>query len=263
MICCYPTTDEKTKKLPVYLTGIGENENQELRDRPHGFKYHHLFIVLDGEGRIFCEGKEAVLRRGDIFFIKKDTPHRYMPKKEPFHDMWLTFDGELADSVLSYYGIDRFYLAEGVCNDIVSKSFASLMHSARKNADENTLSADLYKLITEAFSARKTFTKDLGCAVAYIEENYASEISLSALAKLCHMSSFAFCREFKRQYSITAFEFLKRERVKVAKELLISQRNLKISEIAERCGFNDTGYFCRTFRECAGKSPAEFRREEL
>jgi transcriptional regulator GlxA family with amidase domain len=42
---------------------------------------------------------------------------------------------------------------------------------------------------------------------------------------------------------------------------LLQHTELSMTEIASKCGFSDSNYFCRKFREMTGKSPRKFREE--
>jgi AraC-like DNA-binding protein len=56
------------------------------------------------------------------------------------------------------------------------------------------------------------------------------------------------------------FEYVTRYRLKCAKELLLNQNDYPIKTIAAMVGYNDTSYFCSTFREYEDCSPLEFKR---
>lgn len=61
-------------------------------------------------------------------------------------------------------------------------------------------------------------------------------------------------RVYRRVFHLTLTEAIHRQRVREAEKLLISDaRSLK--EVAERCGFNDVGYFRQIFRKHTGLTP--------
>ena len=49
-------------------------------------------------------------------------------------------------------------------------------------------------------------------------------------------------------------------RLKHAYFLIENQPEMKIKTIAERCGYTDASYFCRTFKRVYGKSPDSLRK---
>ena len=57
---------------------------------------------------------------------------------------------------------------------------------------------------------------------------------------------------------MTPIKYLQNYRIDIAKQLLISTY-IKTKLLCEEVGFNDTSYFCLTFRQSEGMTPEEFR----
>jgi AraC-like DNA-binding protein/ligand-binding sensor protein len=95
-------------------------------------------------------------------------------------------------------------------------------------------------------------------ARAYIEGNLADPISLDDVARELHVSTFYFCKMFKKATGLTFTEYLSRTRVERAKNLLLNP-HLSVSEIAYSVGFQSLTHFNRRFHEFTGKSPTHFR----
>ena len=55
---------------------------------------------------------------------------------------------------------------------------------------------------------------------------------------------------------------MKQYRIQQAARLLAETRE-KVSEIAERCGFQDMSYFTRAFREEKGCVPTQYRKKAI
>lgn len=96
----------------------------------------------------------------------------------------------------------------------------------------------------------------------YIQANYNKDISLNDLCELVSVNRTSLNQKFKAQYHCTCMEYLLRCRLKIAQELL-SNTNMKISEIAENCGFKYDTYFVRQFTNKLGISPAAYRKHPL
>jgi len=75
-----------------------------------------------------------------------------------------------------------------------------------------------------------------------------------------HLSTFYFCKMFKKATGLTFTDYLGRVRVEKAKSLLLNP-NLRISEIAYAVGFQSLTHFNRVFRELTGRSPTNFRKK--
>lgn len=96
-------------------------------------------------------------------------------------------------------------------------------------------------------------------AVAYIEEHFASPITLDDLARAAGMNRKYFCRFFKEMTHKTPIEYLNCYRVETAGEQLLAGGQT-VAEIATGCGFNDMSYFSRMFRRYMGMTPRDYRR---
>jgi AraC-like DNA-binding protein/ligand-binding sensor protein len=95
-------------------------------------------------------------------------------------------------------------------------------------------------------------------ARAYILANQADPIDLAKVARAMHVSTFYFCKLFKKATGLTFTEYLSRVRVEKAKHLLLNP-HLRISEIAYDVGFQSLTHFNRVFRQVVGQSPSEYR----
>lgn len=93
----------------------------------------------------------------------------------------------------------------------------------------------------------------------FLEANYTERLSLSAVARVAHMSPFYFCKLFKRVTGLNYTDYLARLRVDKARNLLLNP-NLKISEIAFEVGFQSLTHFNRMFKRLSGQAPSEYRR---
>ena len=95
-------------------------------------------------------------------------------------------------------------------------------------------------------------------ARAYILANQADPIDLDKVAQAMHVSTFYFCKMFKKATGLTFTDYLSRVRVEKAKTLLLNP-HLRISEIAYDVGFQSLTHFNRMFRKIVGESPTAYR----
>ena len=92
----------------------------------------------------------------------------------------------------------------------------------------------------------------------FILENRGEELSLATVAKAANMSSYYFCKTFKRVTGLNFTDYLARVRIEKAKELLLNP-NARVSEIVFEVGFRSITHFNRIFKRHVGKSPTEYR----
>lgn len=94
-------------------------------------------------------------------------------------------------------------------------------------------------------------------SIRYIKENYAQPLTVDQLAQEGGLSKCHFCRVFKKATGMTPMLFLTKIRIKRSQEFL--RKNMPVSAIAMKVGFNDLSSFNRHFRRFVGLTPTEFR----
>lgn len=95
-------------------------------------------------------------------------------------------------------------------------------------------------------------------ACVYLQSNYQYEITRDSVADHFGVSPNYLSRVFQAQGHMTFSSYLMHVRTDRAKHLLRSY-GLKLDEVAARCGYRDTAYFCRVFKRLAKVTPAEYR----
>ena len=259
----YPTITEQTQMLPLYCCGVGINPLQEERIRPEGFPKHHLFLVLQGRGRLYCEGQEIEVKEGSCFLIEKGVPHRYLAEESVFQTGWLTFDGFGCEKLFAYVGVNRFCFQPCPDPDL-EQLFREFYRKLQNHVSEPEMAVLLYdylhRFLGHLVKTPSDKKKSLDRAAEYIRSHYEKDLTLDEIASVCEMSSSAFCRRFKEIFRETPFEYVQKIRIGAAKKLLVEQPTFSIQQVGERTGFHDAGYFCRTFRKLEGMSPGSFRK---
>lgn len=95
-------------------------------------------------------------------------------------------------------------------------------------------------------------------AKEFIEQRKSDPISLTEVARALNVSTFYFCKLFKKATGLNFTEYLSRVRIEKAKNLLLNP-NLRVSEIAYEVGFQSLTHFNRVFLRIVGRSPTAFR----
>jgi YesN/AraC family two-component response regulator len=92
----------------------------------------------------------------------------------------------------------------------------------------------------------------------FILKHRDEELSLETVAKAVNMSSYYFCKTFKKVTGLNFTDYLARARIEKAKELLLNP-NARVSEIVFEVGSQSVTHFNRIFKRHLGKSPTEYR----
>ncbi|MEO6742256.1 MAG: AraC family transcriptional regulator [Chthoniobacteraceae bacterium] len=92
----------------------------------------------------------------------------------------------------------------------------------------------------------------------YVRENLAEEISVETLAQLVELSPFHFSRVFKQATGMSPLQFVTRERITLAQQL-IRETSRSLIEIGLEVGYTSPSHFAKVFRKVADVTPTQFR----
>ncbi len=94
--------------------------------------------------------------------------------------------------------------------------------------------------------------------VAFVEEHFASPISLCDVADAVGYSACHLTTAFRQATGTPVTAWIIRRRIIAAQELL-AQGTLNVAETCEAVGFTDLCYFTRQFTRHVGTTPGRFR----
>ena len=100
----------------------------------------------------------------------------------------------------------------------------------------------------------------LNFVLHYIREHLTEKIAVDALSRKAYLSRNLFFKWFREQFGITPVEYVNKERIKLAKELLAKPQS-SIYDVSKLCGFTDVNYFIRVFRKIEGTTPKVYQSE--
>lgn len=93
----------------------------------------------------------------------------------------------------------------------------------------------------------------------FIQVHYGEPLTAAEIAGSAAVSESECLRCFRNVIGTTPVQYLNQYRIQRAAELLLST-DCKIMEIGLQCGFQEMGWFARTFRKVKGCTPSEYRR---
>ena len=116
--------------------------------------------------------------------------------------------------------------------------------------------------IPDDLKFRAPQTNKVHLAKVFVEDHYHERVRARRVAEYCGMSSAAFARCFKDEYSMTFREYLTRFRMDKAKKMLLNP-NASVTDVVYAIGFSDPSYFTRMFRRFTGFCPSCYRDAQL
>ncbi|HML48201.1 MAG TPA: AraC family transcriptional regulator, partial [Clostridia bacterium] len=94
--------------------------------------------------------------------------------------------------------------------------------------------------------------------IRLVEERYAENLTIPALAAACNVSPNHLQTLFKREQGHTIRRHIIGVRMEKAKELLRSTAE-KVYAVSAQVGYSDTDFFTRTFVKYTGMTPQQYR----
>ena len=98
-------------------------------------------------------------------------------------------------------------------------------------------------------------------AIEYMTRHYMNEIRLDHMSRMAGLSVNHFIRTFKLQFNMTPMEYVLKQRMSKAKQLLFSSD--KIRDIGEQVGYRDEHYFSRIFKKSEGVAPTMYMKKRV
>jgi len=95
-----------------------------------------------------------------------------------------------------------------------------------------------------------------------VNSHIYSNLTLTELSELTNMSLSTFKREFKKVYKSSPAAYIKDKKLVKSKELL-SLSELRMTDIAYECGFNDVAHFSKSFKQKYSISPTAYKMTHL
>ena len=97
-------------------------------------------------------------------------------------------------------------------------------------------------------------------AVVYIQQNCGRDLTVDEVAGFCKLNRNYFSRKFKKVMGCSPQEFIIRQRLTNAAELM-RLTDLPIKTIAAQCGYSNQFHFSQAFKKSYGMPPPEWRKQ--
>ncbi len=281
----YFPISRRDKNWGLYITTAGEvriapHTTYPPEGHPKGFAFDWRHgRMLDGfalnyisSGRGTLESRphfSSAIEPGHAFLLFPKIWHRYAPDPETgWHEHWIGFDGEIARRWLRH----KFFSAKNPvikinAEDTVLATFTRIMQSIRANrpALQQILAGATHNLMGLIFSSQQARpahdaqnTNAIESAIARIQNEFAGELNMKALARELGVSYSWFRHTFAAHTGLSPHQYLLEFRLVRARSLL-AESELTIKEIAIQTGFEDEFYFSRLFRQKLNLSPSQWR----
>lgn len=252
----------------------------------HSHEFYELVVILAGRGRHVTDVETYDIEGGDVFVIRGDMAHGYadtdrmtlvnilynprplgLPLSElrdvpGYHALF-----RVEPRLRAYGGFrSRLRLSEEELAEAAGMIFRLQEELERKRPAYRFMACvhlmNLIGFVSRCYSREPQPSLHpllkMGEVLSFIECHYREPISIRQLTKIAGMSESTLMRTFQRVMKRSPMDHVIRVRITRARELLL-RGDVRITEAAFQCGFNDSNYFSRQFRKVTGMTPREFR----
>ncbi|MBQ6897393.1 MAG: helix-turn-helix domain-containing protein [Clostridia bacterium] len=249
--------------------GISKRVSETGTSWPHYHSLFEIYFMLEGSCTYFIDNKVYNVQAGDIVIIPGGTIHHTKYENIRHSRVLLNCTEKYIPSVFSQELTEDNYLYRShFLSEEAKKIFEKIEaeYKLNDNLSDGILICQTHALFYLLMRNKDScITIDDGNsviekAVVYIRENFRSDISLSLLAKEFSVSPEHFSRSFKKETGLGFSKYLNSLRLQYAEQLLRSDAAQNITQIAERCGFEDSNYFSKKFKEIYGVSPKRMQK---
>ena len=244
----------------------------------------HTHAADRSEGAIpFCQVKKT----GDVC-IDSRVHHKGVARfpTSHFHGITIGFESPIAEKALAkeapgieidlmtirdkYCGKDRFSILKD--NETLRRIFTDL-YQVPERARQNYFRAKVLELLvclsametTNVKEERTYFYRDqvekTTAARKLMTEDLRKSYTIEELSARFGLSTTAFKDCFKSMYGKPVYSWLKEYRIQMACELLMTQPEKSIGDIAFEVGYESAGKFSGTFKKVCGMTPKDYRNQ--
>jgi AraC-like DNA-binding protein len=267
--------------------------NRQVRHAPmdqHRHEFFEIAFVLSGSGIHVTDHFSHRIEARDVLVLNSHRPHGYeRPVGLNLINILIRTDlmrrlGRELGGLSGYHSLFTLEPARWRRRDYISHlrlSSAEMVQieewtnrleeeTFQKGRDGNVL-AEAYLTLIVGMLCRRYGKKTglsihpeskFGHMLSWIEQKLDHPLAVADLAHEMGMSERTLHRRFRLTVGTTPIAYLVQARVRRAAEELTRENgeNLRIGDVANACGFEDSNYFSRCFRKVMGRSPRDYQR---
>lgn len=267
------TASSFTRSSLLHLQETGELKacRQHTSSRSN-LQSYLFFVVVNGSGSLTYDSKDYSLTTHSCVFIDCRKPYSHTTHENNLWTLrWCHFYGPTLSSIYSKYcergGRPVFAPADTAPFISVLSELTAVSQSSDYMRDmliNEQLSTLIRLLMAESWHPEDKALPSKRVSVLevkkYLDENYASDLTLDSLASQFYISKHYLSHSFKDQFGMTINNYLLSVRITHAKQLLRFSSKT-VEDIGYEVGIGAPAYFCRVFKEVEGVSPSIYREQ--
>ena len=222
--------------------------------------FGEIFWCRSGSALFYTRNGEGIqLKKGHVWYYPPGSHHKVIPERNGFDYRWLSVEGPDAGALFHSLGILPGINHAGKCPDELFARVVLNLHDPDMLHQLQALAAG-FEILTRVVAPAAEDSSLAERAKELIQSSYhQKELNVEKIAALLHVHRVSLTRIFTESLGVTPGRYLHLTRLHAAMKHL-SETDLPVKEIAEKCGFSAAGYFIKAFRAQTGQSPGDFHR---
>ncbi len=245
-------------------------ESENLTYISHYHEEMEVIYIKCGVTSAYSGSNEIVLQKGDICIFMPGEIHSFQSteyncidilklKTDTFYeeiDFWkMRLKNNRISCDHSCYQVLKSVIDE-IRNEF--KEQKTGYEFAIRNC-KNIIISTVIRNIEHEYSDQSKSIMMLDLINKYLELNFESHICLDGAAKACHFSKYYFAHKLKELTGTTFVQYLSSFRAEKAAQLL-KTTNMRVTDVALKCGFNNLRSFNRQFKATYNVTPLMYRK---
>ncbi len=248
----------------LYSAGITHPDPHYNISRQDGTdSYYVLEYIVSGKGHLYCGDHYYTPVTGDVYLLDPGIPHEYHSDHEnPWEKIWFNVGGPLPASLIEVY---RFSGMVYFPNCPLEKEFRCALETIRIRPPDvyYQFAMQLHGILCGLDRWRKSHPERKKSSEGirmkeYLDANPRRNITIAELSALIRKSPAQTLRIFQRDWNISPYNYLQRQRFQTACQYL-ENTDSTIANIARLTGFKDEFYFSNWFKRKSGSSPMLYK----
>jgi len=257
------------QNFPLACETIGYNWSQHKVYRPKGYSFFHWLQTEKGKGYIEIESQIIKLSDNQGILIPPNVPHNYYPdsNNNEWLTSFLTFYGRATPILSDFIDIKNFIYFSDLSEELatfIKNNFPTFLNDDLDYLyTQSSLIYNFFMLIKKNYSKINYIPKNdpvTEAIITYLENEYSYSITNKSIADYTGYSISYQNEIFKNTFGLTPLQYLTEYRLRKAKYLLVTRKDLQVQEIAELVGFPDVSRFIHLFKNYNNLTPAKYRK---
>ncbi len=224
-----------------------------------------LFIVTSGTMYITEGETEYTVKKGEMLLLSPGIKHFGTALSE-YNIFYLHFNMQGAKQNGKNIALPKTMPVKSAEIIKAAAKTANYYNDKRALSKELTASAaaELLLLLAREYEFYKNTgggTELSNRVLEYLSTSYGKEITSESIGKVFSYNFDYINQLFNKHFGTTVFKMLETIRIGNAKDILLT-RNIPISEVAVKVGYNEANYFGKVFKRHEGLTPREYRKQK-